>query len=57
MRTENDLVLMYGMDRNSRVCVLAGNDLFLVWGSIDMLFVWVVQIDLVSVYGPGITWF
>ena len=45
----------------------AENDLFFVWGSIDMVFVWVVELDLVFVWvveldlvfvcGPKITWF
>ena len=44
----------------------AENNLFLVWGSIDLVFVWVVEIDLVFVWvveidlvfacGPKITW-
>ena len=37
--------------------MLDKNDLFLVWGSIDLAFVRVVEIDLVFVRWPKITWF
>ena len=30
----------------------AENGLFVAWGSIDLVFVWVVKIDLVLVSGP-----
>ena len=33
------------------------NDLFLVYGASDVIVVWVVEIDLVFVCGPEITWF
>ena len=46
------LVLVYG----SKLCVRAENYLFLVWGSIDVIFVRVVEIDLVFVCWPKITW-
>ena len=46
------------MDRNwLGFCVRAENDLFLVWGSIAVVLVRVVEIDLVSVCWPKITWF
>ena len=32
------------------------NDFFLTWGSIDLVFVRVVEIDLVFVCWPKITW-
>ena len=44
-------------DRNYLLfCVRNENDLFLVWGSIEFGFVWVVEIDLVLVCGPKMTW-
>ena len=33
------------------------NDLLLVWGSIDFVFMPVVKVDLVLVCWPNITWF
>ena len=65
MRPENDFVLVYGWklprflygNRNYLfLCVRNENDLFLVWGSIEFVFVWVVEIDLVVVCGPKMTW-
>ena len=35
----------------------AENHLFLLWGSIDLLFVWVVETGVVFVCGPKITGF
>ena len=35
----------------------AENDMFLLWGSTDLVFVWVVDIDLIFVCGPEITSF
>ena len=37
--------------------VSAENNLFLMWRSIDLIFVWVVEINLGFVCGPKITWF
>ena len=58
LRIENYLVSMYGSELTC-FCVRAENYLFLiiVWGSIDLVFVWVVEIYLVIVFGPEITWF
>ena len=39
------------------IFVRAENYLFLMWRSIDLVFVWVVEFDLVFVCGPKITWF
>ena len=38
-------------------CVPDENDLFSVWRSMALVFVWVVDIVLVSVCGPKMTWF
>ena len=35
----------------------AENDLYVVWVSIDLVFVWVVEIDLCFVYGLKMIWF
>ena len=60
VRAEKYLVLIYGSKLtrflgwgsklNWFLCVCAESDLFLVWGSIDIVFVRVVEIDLVSVF-------
>ena len=66
LRAENYLVLIYGsklawfLSWKSKLtwfCVRAENDLFLACGSIDLVFVRVVEIDLVFVCWPEITWF
>ena len=66
MRAENDLVIAYGWeltrlkcgDRNRLGFVFGPNmPCFLVWGSIELVIVWVVKIDLVFVCGPKMTCF
>ena len=37
-------------------CVRAENDLFSVWGSIDLVFVYMVETDLFFVCGPKMAW-
>ena len=63
---KNYLVLIYGSkvtwflrrDRNwLGFRVRSENDLFSMWGSIDLVFVRVVEVDLVFVCWPTVTWF
>ena len=54
--TEITLVLACGSKFAWFLCS-GKNVLFLVWRSIDPVFVWVVEIDLVFVCGPKMTWF
>ena len=55
MRAKNYLVLLYG-SKMTWFCLQAENDLFLVWLSIDLVLVWVVEMDLVFSCGPEIAW-
>ena len=53
----NLLVLNVVIDFGLVFCLRAENASFLVWGSMDLVFVWVVEIDLVFVCRQEITWF
>ena len=54
MQAENDLVFCFVLNLSLFSCAVK-NDVFLVWGSTDLALLWVVEIDLVLVYGPEIT--
>ena len=67
MRIVIDLFFVRGVDIDLVFCVRAENDLFWVQGSIDLVFVWVVETDLVFMCGlwssgdirgtsPGFLW-
>ena len=49
-------VLVLG-SRLTRFSVRAENELFLMWRLIGLFFVRVVEVDLIVVCGPKITWF